>query len=260
MKLHLNFLGKDSVTYDNTIEIDDEAAQVLLELQKGKSKSDKIFSVGEGELNDFLRESGIDITAKVFRTSYGTKILIDELKQAKLTGNETQDQLKAIYNNAALAVAKKLNHQKAVSKNYDDQEKKAKDKIKDAKNSLEERKEKIKEQLAKIEEQKAKLKDNKKLDSKTRKEKLKALNERQDKLKVSLEKAKLRVEKAKSDLDFKKKTKNFAIGTAKSAYSSPEVCASWCAKTGMEPAKVYSKSLLEKYSWAFEDPDVTLLE
>ena len=247
--LNLTFIGKDSVKYTNEFEVPDEVASLVEELQAGKKPTDHLFeNAGEVEVNAFLRECLPECTAKLFRTAYGTKILAEELQAHPCTPGMTDAQKKAIYNNAALEVSKKLNHQRNVSKNFNDQSAKMDEKVKEAKAKNKETKEKIKQDLEKL---KKDIQVAKKCFTGDRlKEKLAKLKEKKQKLEERLIKSDQRVEVLEINRDFKNNTKNIAIGTAKSAYSSPEIAYSWCKTNGIDIKFIYSKSLAEKFAWA----------
>jgi DNA topoisomerase I len=59
-----------------------------------------------------------------------------------------------------------------------------------------------------------------------------------------------RVKKLQTELDFFVRTKNYNLTTSMKNYIDPRVYKSWCDYVGLDWAKVYSKSLLKKFSWA----------
>lgn len=253
-KLTLDFLGKDSVHYKNTIEVPDEVADAINDLIAGKKSTDKIFDLAnEGTVNDFLSECVPECTAKLFRTAYGSMLLAQELQAHPIKKDMNDVEKKSIYNNAALEVSKKLNHQKNVSKNYVAQSEKMDENLKNAKAKLSETKKKVAEKLKGI---KAKAKTYKAVfEGEQLKEKLAELTQKKEKLEAQLHRAEMRVEKLSIDKQFKADTKNYALGTAKSAYSDPQVVASFCSDNDLDPSFIYSKSLLQRYDWAFENPN-----
>lgn len=245
-KLILSFRGKDSVDYKNTVEIPEEIAQAILDLQKDKSPNDKMFSVGGREVTDFLRESGLeDLTPKQFRTAIASKLMVEELIAQNVQRSWPEWKKVAAFNNANLSVAKKLNHQKNVGKNHDDQQTKMSEQIKNSVDKLAERKSKAKEKTLTLKE---------KLKKTTDKEKRAKIKEQIKKLEEGIVKAEERLAKMKNNKNFKESTKNFALGTSKSAYATPKVVFSFCKDVGLDPGKIYSKSLLTKYDWAKNTP------
>jgi DNA topoisomerase-1 len=78
-----------------------------------------------------------------------------------------------------------------------------------------------------------------------------------EKKKAKLEEAKARtrpdedrIRRLEMELDFYKRTKNYNLNTSMKNYIDPRVYKSWCDYVGLAWAKVYSKSLQRKFSWA----------
>ena len=59
-----------------------------------------------------------------------------------------------------------------------------------------------------------------------------------------------RVRKLELEIDFYKKTKNYNLNTTLKNYIDPRLYKSWCDHVGLEWARIYSKSLQKKFSWA----------
>lgn len=248
MKMELNFIGKDSVAFNQTYEIPDDVGNVLKEIIGNRNKEEQIFEASSGDVNKFLKGCFDFMTPKLFRTAWGTKLLMEELQKNLCTKDMTTVQKQAVYKNAALEVSKKLNHQKNVAKNYNEQVQKVDDKIENAKEKNNELTKKVKEELLKI---KKEIQTAKKcLTGERLEEKLSKLKTKKEKLQIRLEKSKSRIEKLEIEKDFKKSTKNIAIGTAMSNYSSPAAAFSWCKDNDVDIKFIYPKGLREKYSWA----------
>ena len=92
-KIEFNFLGKDSVPWQKTLEINTKEVESLFDnlklLMKNKSNSDPIFdNINSMKVNTFLRN--IDpknvpgLTAKVFRTFIATNVVKHVLKNPPL--------------------------------------------------------------------------------------------------------------------------------------------------------------------------------
>jgi DNA topoisomerase-1 len=58
-----------------------------------------------------------------------------------------------------------------------------------------------------------------------------------------------KVRKLEMELDFFKRTKNYNLNTSLKNYIDPRVYKSWCDEVGLDWAKIYSKSMLKKFSW-----------
>lgn len=68
-KVTLNFLGKDSIEYKNTVSVVPIVYKSLEQFLKMKSPKDDIFDKIDAQiLNDYLRGLMDGLTAKVFRT------------------------------------------------------------------------------------------------------------------------------------------------------------------------------------------------
>lgn len=256
-ELTLDFLGKDSVRYQNKFEIPDEIGYALQKVMAGKKPKDKLFDkASSGTVNAFLSECIPYCTAKLFRTAYGTKLLAETLQQywteGKIAKGMPEWKIRSLYDNACLVVSTKLNHQRNVAKNFSAQMDKTDDNIKKAKEAAKKRKEKATEQLKKIAK-----------DIKTAKqvytgdmlaEKLEKLKEKKDKIQAQVEKSEGRIEKLEANKDLKKATKNIALGTAKCAYSSPRVAFSFAKDLGVDIGIIYNKTMQNKFAWAANTP------
>merc|ERR1711916_121031 len=99
-KLHLNFLGKDSIRYDNVVTVEPLVHDLVGKFLRGKSPKDMIFDrVDPADLNANFKQFMEDLTAKVFRTYNASKCLEEYFK-------------------ANPEVAILCNHQKSVSRGH----------------------------------------------------------------------------------------------------------------------------------------------
>lgn len=252
-ELTLDFLGKDSVRYLNTIEVPDEIASALVSFMSGKKSTDKLFDkASAGTVNDFLKECLPYCTAKLFRTAYGTKLLAEELQKAEIKKGMPEWKIRSIYDNACLVVSTKLNHQKNVSKNFAAQMDKTDENIKKAKEAEKAKKAKVQEQMKKLKKQALACK--KRYEGDELKELLDAIKAKGAKLQEQLDKVEQRVEKLEANKGLKKATKNIALGTAKANYSSPRVAYSFCKDLGVDIGIIYNKTQQKKFAWAENTP------
>ena len=111
--LKLHFLGKDSIEYNQVFEVPDYIFKSLESLIKNKKPTDKIFDVSSSGVNKFLDNCLPNITAKVFRTAWAQRVLMEEYSLFKSKFDKTSVenrtlQLKLLI----LKVSKKLNHRK----------------------------------------------------------------------------------------------------------------------------------------------------
>lgn len=82
--LTLDFLGKDSIRYFNTVKVDKRAYINMILFCKNKNKDEGVFDqINCAKLNDYLKEIMPTLSAKVFRT-YNASITLDQqLKRIK---------------------------------------------------------------------------------------------------------------------------------------------------------------------------------
>ena len=163
-----------------------------------------------------------DLTAKVYRTFNASNVFQKELN--KIHSRIDPDNLDVnfilnLFNKANLTVAQLCNHQKKVSKSFDDQLDKITDMVKQNRNKI----------------NKIKRKESK---SKTDNEKIKKLKDKINELKAKKE--------MKIDL------KSISLETSKANYIDPRIVVAFSKKFDIPMDKLYSKTLLEKFKWAFD--------
>jgi len=235
-KVHFDFLGKDSIRYDQTHEIEH---QPWLNLQRFKKTADKkvrkdssnkdaanLFSdLDPTQLNVYLKTLMPGLSAKVFRTYNASKTL-DELLQED-PGTTIQERM-VYYNRCNRDVAVLCNHQKAKSKTFDASMEKVDEKIKEAEDKY-----------------------------KDAKRSYKAAAEKKDK--SQMEKYKRQVHTLKERLEDKKAAKQskedlatVSLGTSKINYLDPRISVAWCKTYDVPLPKVFNKSLIAKFPWAMD--------
>lgn len=68
-QITLDFLGKDSMRYFNTISVEKIVYELLKSFASAKKPEEEIFDrINPGRLNEFLKNFMEDLSAKVFRT------------------------------------------------------------------------------------------------------------------------------------------------------------------------------------------------
>lgn len=68
-QITLDFLGKDSMRYFNTISVEKIVYELLKSFANAKKPEEEIFDrINPGRLNEFLKNFMEDLSAKVFRT------------------------------------------------------------------------------------------------------------------------------------------------------------------------------------------------
>ncbi|KAJ2832663.1 DNA topoisomerase 1, partial [Coemansia erecta] len=128
--VHFDFLGKDSIRYQRTTEIDKQVWKNLKLFQRGLSKtsSDMLFDrLTTASLNKHLQTLMPGLTAKVFRTFNASFVFQQQLRSTPEDGTEAEKIL--AYNRANREVAVLCNHQRSVSKGFEGQMSKIEDKL-----------------------------------------------------------------------------------------------------------------------------------
>ncbi|KAF8495860.1 hypothetical protein JB92DRAFT_2747397 [Gautieria morchelliformis] len=129
-KLVFDFLGKDSIRYYNTVEVEDQIFKnVRIFKGDGKTDEDSLFDrVTTGGLNKHLASYMKGLTAKVFRT-YNASITFQDQLDNNTPNTTNQQELLNAYNKANRMVAILCNHQRAVPKGHAGSMEKMNDKL-----------------------------------------------------------------------------------------------------------------------------------
>lgn len=240
-KIELDFLGKDSVRYQNTVKIDPDVYNVMTKFVKGKKKSDDLFDlINPQMLNQYLGVMMEGLTAKVFRTYNASKLFQTELndinKEIDKIGNNNDDEKNKInlildmYNKANVKVAILCNHQKNISKSFNEQIDKMDDRIKE-----------LKKKKKDLDKEKESL-------NKDEKEKIKKINEK-------INKAKTKITEAENKKDLKMELKNLSLTTSKTNYIDPRITIAFFKKHNLPLEKIFSQTLRDKFFWAMDIPE-----
>ncbi len=229
--IEFNFLGKDSVPWQKTIEVnspDTEALYNNLKLfMKNKRNDSEIFdNINSSKVNAFLRK--IDptnvpgLTAKVFRTYLATKIVKEALKNPPFDVNKRASESKKIYiaKIANLKAAIACNHKKGIDPN-NPASKKALERFAESINKKEEDIEKIRNDIL-----------SKKWKTGKQKEKLES-----------------RMEKIQYQLKLQKETRDYNLGTSLRNYIDPRVMKNWLDYVELDWKKIYTNTLQRKFKW-----------
>jgi DNA topoisomerase-1 len=275
-----DFLGKDSIRYYNEVEVSKQVYKnIEIFKRPPKKEGDMLFDrLNTTILNRHLQKSMKGLTAKVFRTYNASYTFQEELK--KTVKNSTINEKLLAYNRANRQVAILCNHQRAVSKNHNDQLKRIKDKILTSKYqrylvsneileidpSLKKKKpeygrlsrgitkEFIKNYEEKeLEKKKAKLERDNEKRKKEGKELLTLEDVEKKKHQPSLERLQKqydvlskRIKAQQLLLIDKDENKTTALGTSKINYIDPRISAAWCYKYNVPIEKIFNKIMKKK--------------
>ncbi|KAJ0989750.1 hypothetical protein J5N97_008106 [Dioscorea zingiberensis] len=248
-KLQFDFLGKDSIRYFNTVEVELPVYKAIGDFQNAKKGSGGKKKVGGDDLFDLLDTSKLNahlkelmpgLTAKVFRT-YNASITLDDMLNRE-TKDGTLPEKIAVYQAANKEVAIICNHQRSVSKTHDAQMTRLNEKIDELKAQQDE----LKVDLSRARKGKPPLKD---AEGKPKK------NMSSDVLEKKLSQIDAKIEKMELDKKIKESLKTVALGTSKINYLDPRISVAWCKRHEVPIEKIFNKSLLAKFTWAMDvDP------
>ena len=255
--MNVNFLGKDSVPFNADVELDTpELLKAFNSLIKGAGLSGYVFpDVTSGSLKEFLEQVCEGITCKGMRTAKCNEVFANVLKNSKVTKDSSMAEKMKVIFQANLEVAKKLNHQKNVSKNYQAGEDRSKERVANQKEQLKTLKEKLAEKKAAQKDKKAKLKE--KYSGAELKERLNKIKEQEEKDAVRLEKKIASLDKAEFNLEKKKQTKDISLGTSLNNYVDLELLNSFCTEMEIPLEKIFTKTQLAKMDWCMNaDPNL----
>ncbi|HEX7208240.1 MAG TPA: DNA topoisomerase I [Nitrososphaeraceae archaeon] len=229
--IEFNFLGKDSVPWQKTLEVNSQDTRGLYNNLKlfmnGKEHSSPIFDgITSSKVNIFLRS--IDpknvpgLTAKVFRTYIATKTVKEELLDPKIRVNKNSSEVEKIYvmKMANLKAAITCNHKKGIDPK-NPASRKALEKFEEALRNKEECIKRIRSDIAakkwKTEIQKKRLED--------------------------------RLEKLEMHLKLQKETRDYNLGTSLRNYIDPRVMRAWLNYVQLDWRKIYTTTLQRKFKW-----------
>ena len=230
--IEFNFLGKDSVPWQKTIEVESKDTIGLYNnlkmLVNGKENNSQIFDgITSSKVNAFLRS--IDnknlpgLTAKVFRTYITTNVVRETLSNPPFNGiNKNSSEAAKVYavKIANLKAAITCNHKKGIDKNnpasvkalekFSESVRKKQDTIKNLRNELGEGRWKSAIQKKRIED---------------------------------------RLERFEMQLKLQKETRDYNLGTSLRNYIDPRVIAAWLMYVDLDWKKIYTTTLQRKFRW-----------
>ncbi len=225
--IEFNFLGKDSVPWQKTLEVNSDDTRALYENLKqfmnGKKSSDQIFDgINSRKVNAFLQTIMPGLTAKVFRTCIATKVVQEALSSPSIKVDKSSPESQKIYvaKMANLKAAITCNHKKGV----DPKNPAAKKTIEKFEDSIERKKQAINNLKQEIAAKKWKTDLQEK-----------RLKERLEKLEVQLK--------------LQQETRDYNIGTSLRNYIDPRVMKAWLNYVDLDWTKIYTSTLQRKFKW-----------
>lgn len=232
--IKFDFLGKDSIRYENSVEVERAVFDNIKSFLQGKKPGDQLFDqMDAGDLNDRLRDLMDGLSVKVFRTFNASVTLDRLLNELDLGPKATVEEKKAAYDRCNKEVAILCNHQRATPKTHDAAMDKLREKISDLKKELSVMKKDLK--LAK-------------------EDKPTSLGRRvaPETLKNRIAKKQEAIAKQEVLAQNREDLKTVALGTSKINYMDPRVTVAWCKANEVPIEKVFNKSLISKFLWAMD--------
>ena len=209
--VEFDFLGKDSIRYQNEVEVDKKVFKNVRLFLENKVDGDDLFDrISTFSLNVHLNSLMDGLTAKVFRTFNASFTLQDQLDQLTNESDNVAAKMLA-YNRANRAVAVLCNHQRAVPKTHEKS-------MENLEGKMEAKKEAIK----------AAEKDLKHAKKAYKKEKGNSEKVAVDKCKKVLERLLEQLEKLEIQRTDRDENKTIALGTSKLNYLDPRISVQWC--------------------------------
>lgn len=265
-----DFLGKDSIRYFNSVEVEKYVFDALKLFCRGKEPGDEIFHrLSVTGLNDYLKSCMEGLSAKVFRTFNASQTL-DRLLHETPPKLDLNNKI-VFYNQQNKEVAILCNHQRALPKAHGTQMEKMDKRLNETSEWLEELKrgrsklKKEKEDKATVEltqwmPEKPNLTDE--MDDKERAAERKRASEAPrvsairkknlSQIEAAIKAVNERLAKLKADMQVKEDLKTVALGTSKINYLDPRITVAWCKKHNVPIERIFAKTLLVKFAWAME--------
>lgn len=223
--IKFDFLGKDSVPWQKTLEVNSDETRALYQNLKkfiqSKNQSDPIFDgINSRRVNAFFQQIMPGLTAKVFRTYIATRVVQLELSNGKVHKNSSDPMKIYVVKKANLAAAIRCNHKKGI----------------DPKNPVSRKAlEKFEESIVKRKEAIAKVKAD--IDVKKWKTEL-----QEKRLRHSLERLQLQ-------LMLQQETRDYNLGTSLRNYIDPRIIKAWLNYVELDWTKIYTTTLQRKFRW-----------
>jgi DNA topoisomerase I len=223
--IEFNFLGKDSVPWQKSLDIDSDETRALAsslkKFMQGKNPGDQIFDgINSRKVNAFLQTIMPGLTAKVFRTYIATREVQKALSSERLDSNSTESQKIYVAKMANLKAAITCNHKKGVDP-----------KNPAAKKALEKFEESITKRKAAIELLRADIAAKK------------------WKTEIQEKRLKERLGRMQVQLKLQQETRDYSLGTSLRNYIDPRVMKAWLNFVELDWTKIYTATLQRKFKW-----------
>ena len=242
--IEFDFLGKDSVRWQETVKAEGDDKQFqenLKKIMQNKKPKDEIFEdITSRHVNAYYSSIVSGLTAKVFRTYLATTVVKNYLKEHDNMKGKTPNEKLYHAKMANLEAAIMCNHKRTIPKSFEESLEKKKETLKN-----------INKEQPWVKTQEA-LKKSEVLDAKTdaaKKNKMKKIKALSEQIKKQKEKHTERIEKLQLQLNLSEKTRDYNLGTSLRNYIDPRIFKAWTNEVGAEWEKLYTAALQKKFLW-----------
>ena len=223
--IEFNFLGKDSVPWQKSLDIDSDETRALAnslkKFMQGKKPQDQIFDgINSRKVNEFLQTIMPGLTAKVFRTYIATREVQKALSSENVQSSSSEPDKIYVAKMANLRAAITCNHKKGV----DPKNPAAKKALEKFEESIAKRKEAIEMVRADIAAKKWKTE-------------------------IQEKRLKERLERMQTQLKLQQETRDYSLGTSLRNYIDPRVMKAWLNYVELDWTKIYTATLQRKFKW-----------
>ena len=242
--IKFDFLGKDSVRWQETLEIKDEDRDFQKNLKKlieQKKPKDEIFdNITSRHVNVYYSSVVKGLTAKVFRTFHATKVVKkyllehDDLKKKVVFEKLYHAKL------ANLQAAIMCNHKRTIPKTFEQSLQKKRDVLSNKKSQQPWNK------------TLASLKKTKSIKPKTEKQKtnqVKRIKNLNKQLKNQKQRHTDNILKLTLQIDLSERTRDYNVGTSLRNYIDPRIVKAWMDHVDAPWEKLYTAALQKKFLW-----------
>eukprot|EP00166_Cyanidium_caldarium_P001298 ctg_166.g94 len=268
-RVDFDFLGKDSMRYQNSVQVDERAFRCLREFVAGRRPTDQIFDeLRVDELNDYLKQLMPGLSAKVFRTYNASYTLDRLLSECNVSARDVHHRL-LFYNEANRDVAILCNHQRTLPKTHDATMEKLREQLDDAKKYVAELKQALERSRAQgggrvivvqwrrptavippdtLPAEAQRLRREAALQPKQRHERSMGAESIQRAFAQTEEK----IRKLKADIKTRTALATVSLSTSKINYLDPRITVAWCKRHEVPIEKIFPKTLQEKFRWSMD--------
>ena len=242
--IELDFLGKDSVRWQENIEITEREKQFQKNMDmlvRRKKTSEEIFDgIRSQDVNKYLSGIVKGVTAKVFRTYLATKVVTEYL--AENDDIKKASPSKKIYHAkmANLQAAVRCNHKRAIPKTFQQSLQKKRDNLK---------KVKARNTWAKAEETLKKVRLSKPKTPKQKKSRIERMKRLRKQIRQRKDRHGERVERISLQINLAEQTRDYNLGTSLRNYIDPRVFKAWTDEVSAQWEKIYTAALQKKFLW-----------